>query len=62
MFAVARAVHAQMALPQAVIRYPQLELAERVRHADEQDAAYERARILIEDLAAMRRRRAAIWN
>ena len=47
---VATAVHGRMALPRAVHRDEAAELAERERHAAYMEAAWEHARVLMEDL------------
>jgi hypothetical protein len=54
--------HASFAIAQAVRRDENAELAQRVQAAREMDAAFGRAKILIEDLAIMRRRAASVWN
>jgi hypothetical protein len=56
------AVAAVMASATAVRRDEGAELAERVRAGQEMEAAYEYARLLLEDLAAVRRRARAVLN
>jgi hypothetical protein len=56
------AVSAVIATAEAVRRDPDAELAQRIRAAREMDEAYGRARALMENLAAVRRRARAILN
>jgi hypothetical protein len=66
------AVHGVMTLPyaqdatfamaQAIRRDETAEVAKRVQAAREMEAAWDRAKILMEDLAVMRRRAASVWN
>jgi hypothetical protein len=56
------AVSATIATAEAVRRDPDAELAQRVQAAQQMENAYEYARQLLDDLAAVRRRSRAILN